>query len=692
MFASKDTLLTRPSGGYTIARSVRFRSSATAYFNRTPASSGSTTTWTFSAWVKLGTIGVARCLFSCGANTSNVTSIDLRADHRIQLYTSTAGGQVASLVWNPNVYRDPSAWYHFVIVADTTNATSTNRYKFYVNNVQVTGISTTPGEDNFGAQNAATNVNSTVAHSLGRKQASANEYFDGYVTEAQLIDGQALTPSSFGSTNAITGVWQPAKYAGTYGTNGFYLNFSDNSNNTATTIGKDYSGNGNNWTPNNISVTAGATYDSMVDSPTVGATSSNYCVLNPLITDPSYPPSSGNLINAVLNNQRANVSTIALPSTGTYVCEMSPYTSSVDICMGICLATTRTQGSTSTVAAGAVGDYLYYQANGNKISSAGSASYGSALAVGDILGIVVDTGAGTITFYKNGTSLGQAYSGLSGTFVFCAVGATAGTNSSVSANFGQRPFSYTYGSAVALNTYNLPASTITNGAAYMAATTYTGNGSTQSISNAVNGVSFQPDWLWVKERSEARSNLVWDSVRGSNLGLITNTTSAESAQPSFTGFLSNGFGVSNTDSSDITNKTAQTYVGWQWKAGGTAVTNTNGSITSTVSAGATQGFSVVTYTGLSSGVSTIGHGLGVAPSMIIVKSRTSADNWFVYHVSTGNTGKLNLNDTSAFGTVAIWNNTSPTSTVFTFNNSTVGSAQNYVAYCFAAVAGYSAFG
>jgi hypothetical protein len=126
---------------------------------------------------------------------------------------------------------------------------------------------------------------------------------DGYLTEINFIDGQALTPSSFGATNTTTGVWGPAKYTGTYGTNGFYLNFSDNSNNTATTIGKDYSGNGNNWTPNNISVTAGATYDSMVDTPTPygtdtgagGTVRGNYCVLNPVAKNSRITAANGNL-------------------------------------------------------------------------------------------------------------------------------------------------------------------------------------------------------------------------------------------------------------------------------------------------------------------------------------------------------------------------------------------------------------
>jgi hypothetical protein len=683
MFASKDTLLTRPSGGYNIARSVRLRSSASGYFSRTPASSGNLTTWTFSAWVKLGTIGVARCLFSCGANTSNVTSIDLRADHRIQLYTSTAGGQVASLVWNPNVYRDPSAWYHFVIVADTTNATSTNRYKFYVNNVQVTGISTTAGEDNFGAQNAATNVNSTVAHSLGRKQASANEYFDGYVTEVNLIDGQALTPSSFGETDSITGVWKPKAYSGTYGTNGFELNFSDNSASTAATIGKDYSGNGNNWTPNNISVTAGVTYDSMVDSPTVGEFSSNYAVLNPLAVDASSPPTITNG-NLAISSTGA-LATIPMP-TGKWYWEATCTSTDADQAVGA--FSTSESGKTSISGASNPTYGFIYQANGNARQNGTVVQTWSTFTNNDILSFTYDASIYQLKAYKNNSLVGTItlttpLSGDSYVPMACCLGG------SFAFNFGQRPFTYTPPTGfVALNTYNLPASTIKNGAAYMAATTYTGNGTSQTITNAGG---FAPDLVWIKGRSYVDSHTLFDTVRGATQSLSSNTTTAEvTRSTALTAFTSTGFTVS---SDTLVNYNANTLVGWQWKAGGTSASNTNGSITSTVSAGATQGFSVVTYTGNGTGTPTIGHGLGVAPAMIIAKTRSTANGWLVYHQSLGATQAIILSGTNAASVGTNWGNTTPTSTVFYVNGANNNiSAATYVAYCFAAVAGYSAFG
>jgi hypothetical protein len=152
----------------------------------------------------------------------------------------------------------------------------------------------------------------STAQRIGSDQVNS-AFFDGYLTECYLIDGQALTPASFGETNPVTGVWQPKKYAGTYGTNGFYLNFSDNSAATAAAIGADYSGNGNNWTPNNISVTAGVTYDSMLDVPTQWADGGNgrgnYAVLNPLDSTGNATLSNANLQGATVgvNGRKATI-------------------------------------------------------------------------------------------------------------------------------------------------------------------------------------------------------------------------------------------------------------------------------------------------------------------------------------------------------------------------------------------------
>jgi hypothetical protein len=234
-------------------------------------------------------------------------------------------------------------------------------------------------------------------------------------------------------------------------------------------------------------------------------------------------------------------------------------------------------------------------------------------------------------------------------------------------------------------TYAIP-----DGRTVMAATTYTGTGANLSVSNAVNGVSFQPDYVWLKSRSAATNNRNYDSVRGSYY-LVSNSTAAEVASGTMA-IQSNGFLV-GTDS-DINNN-GSTYVGWQWKASNaTAVSNTSGTITSSVSANTTAGFSVVTYTGTGANA-TVGHGLGVAPSMIILKQRNAVDYWTVWHTTLGSTGYLLLNSTNGSSTAATyWNSTLPTSSVFSLGSDSRpnGSGTTYVAYCFAAVAGYSAFG
>jgi len=230
------------------------------------------------------------------------------------------------------------------------------------------------------------------------------------------------------------------------------------------------------------------------------------------------------------------------------------------------------------------------------------------------------------------------------------------------------------------------------------ATLYNGNSSTQNIT----GVGFKPDLVWSKARnSNGTPHALFDSVRGVSKLLQSHDTALEQNDGAdLTSFNSDGFGLTHSPLTNITNYTGRTYVAWQWKAGGAAVTNTSGTISSQVSANPTAGFSIVSYTGPGSGGGTVGHGLGVAPSMIIVKNRSAVESWRVGH-SFMNGGSspwsyyMNLNGTGAqVSEASIWNNTAPTSSVFTIANDTAvsGSGNSLVAYCFAPIAGYSAFG
>jgi len=702
MFAAKNELFTRPSG-YTISRSVRLRSSASAYFNRTPASSTNQTTFTWSAWVKRGALGsgVTGTLFYAGGSSSYWFQIRFNADS-LSVVATNSGAATIIDVSTPAVFRDPSAWYHVVMKIDTTQATAANRVIVYVNGVQQTLTITTQI-----SQNQVTSVNTNVIHTLGQLNYATTNYFDGYLTEVNFIDGQALTPSSFGQTNSVTGVWQPIKYTGTYGTNGFYLNFSDNSAATAAAIGKDYSGNGNNWTPNNISVTSGVTYDSMIDSPTVSAASSNYCVWNPALPS-QMAGGSASITNGNLTASDASTS-YGVAAQGSFGVTSGKWywevtASTVGGNYGACgVRLTTVQGTSD-------GAGYFYFSDGQKVTTVfggGATSYGNSYTSGDVIGVALDMDNGKIWFSKNGTwqasgdpaaGTNAAYTGLSGSFSACVGDGQNSTAYVWNATFGQRPFSYTPPSGFkALNTFNLPTPTIVNGATVMAASLYTGTGSSQTISNAVNNVSFQPDWVWIKSRSGATNNELTDSVRGATKSLVSNSTAAEATDTNgLTAFGSTGFTVGSD--TNYNNNTA-TYVAWQWKAGGTSSSNTNGSITSTVSVNATAGFSIATYTGTGANA-TVGHGLGVAPSMIIIKCRDSATDpsWIVGHTGiVMGTGRLILNGTDAnsnAGASSLWNSTAANSSVFSLGtySSVNQNTLRFVAYLFAEVAGFSKFG
>jgi hypothetical protein len=685
------------SSGYNLTNSLRFRSSASAYLNRTFTTPTNNKKWTYSCWIKRGRLSTATLgFFGQQTNSSNRADLYFDANDNLNFYNLVSGTAAPNPQWiTTQVFRDPSAWYHIVVVWDSDNATAGDRTIIYVNGTRITAYSQA-GTVSLGQ---SSQINSANGHSIGRFE-NVPAYFDGYMAEINFIDGQALTPSSFGQTSATTGVWIPKKYTGTYGTNGFYLPFTDNSGATSTTIGKDFSGNGNNWTPNNISVTVGITYDSMTDVPTLtSATAANYATLNPVS-----PLASGSITNANLT---------FTSGAGDAICQGTFGMSSGKWYWEV----TATNVNASLSAIGIIGQppasltvdlrtpsngYCYIS-NGNKGNNNTTSSYGATYTSGDVIGIALDMDAGTLVFYKNNSSQGTAYSSLTGTFTPALSDLSGSSSGAVfDCNFGQRPFSYTPPTGFkALNTFNLPTPTIgatasTQANDYFNAITWTGTGGTRSIT----GVGFQPDFVWAKARSQAYSNIVFDSVRGVGKSLLTDTTGAEATNEAngyISSFDTDGFSSNFSAAANYYfNQSGTTYVAWNWKANGSGSTNTAGTITSTVSANTSAGFSIVTYTGNATIGATIGHGLGVAPSMLIVKQRTGGtEAWQVYHSALGATKYLELNNTNAAGTnINRWNNTAPTSTVFTVYNDTInnGNTNTYVAYCFAQVAGYSAFG
>jgi len=699
-------------GGYNIERSLRFNSADSAYLNRTPASASNRKTWTWSGWIKRSGISSGGILFAArtGAGGTYLTMVLSSVDD----FRMESNSETAYPLYKTNaLFRDPSAWYHFVVALDMTQATSTNRIKVWVNNVLQTTASY-----NVPAQNTDLAVNSTETHLIG--QQASGTYFNGYLTEINFIDGQALTPSSFGETDSATGVWKPKAYSGTYGTNGFYLKFADNSGTTSTTLGKDSSGNGNNWTPNNFSVTAGAGNDSLVDSPTPygtdtgvgGEVRGNYATWNPLDKNSNGSLLNGNLDNSNSSANNAGVrSTFALPSSEKWYAELRVNTStsgSVALGFGFATASADLAGSVD----GANKYDIYGSSSGSIFSNTSTVTSSlGAFTAGDILQIAYDGATGKAWLGKNNTwynstggTTGNPAAGTNQTFTFTTQMFLYSYyyNVSGSLNCGQRAFAYTAPSGFkALCTQNLPTPTIgatstTQANDYFNTILYNGNGNT---GQTVTGVGFQPDFLWLKNRNQAGGyyHCLFDSVRGAGYRLKSNATDAEAnATAIMSAFTSDGFTFPAGQGNTIENDSAGTYVAWNWKANGAGSSNTAGTITSTVSANTTSGFSIVTYTGTNASGATVGHGLGAVPAMIIIKNRSSAEAWPVYHAyntSAPETDYLVLNTTAATADATTpWNDTLPTSTVFTLGNWNAlnENGSNHVAYCFAPVAGYSA--
>lgn len=679
MFAAKDALLTRPSGGYVIPRSLRFRSSASAYLNRTFGTPTANLTWTYSVWIKRGKLSAAQEIFSCAADND----IYFGSSDTVSFFKNGVGVVATST----QVFRDPSAYGHFVF---NSNGTTVNGY---YNGSTTAFISYTGTLPNF---------NSAAIHTIAKAYAGT-QYLDGYMAETYFVDGQALSPTSFGATNATTGVWAPIKYAGTYGANGFHLDF--NSYATTAALGTDTSGNGNTWTVNNISVTAGATYDSMIDVPTVGTTGSNYCVFNPLDNvSSSNALTEGNLkVGNAAAAHYGSRGTMALPTSGKFYWESTLGTTIGASNAGSMCGVATAAAALNIYPNGTTGTYTFYSSGAPAIIANGvlgaSLSPAPTLNAGALIQTAYDAATGKVwlgvanVWYQSSGAVGGDPAAGTGQTATCS-----GTvypycelySNSAQFNFGQRPFTYTPPTGYsALNTYNLPTPTILKGNTVMDATLYTGTGASLSVTNAAG---FQPDLVWVKSRSAATDHAWYDSVRGVQKQIESNTTTAETTETTgLTAFGSTGFTVGALAQM---NTSAATYVGWQWKGSGTTVSNTTGSITSTVCVNPTAGFSVLTYTG--TGVAaTIGHSLGVAPSLIIVKPRSAAGDWISYTNPTGAGNFLLLNTTAASAASATkWNNTTPTSSVFSVgvDLTTNTLTTTYVAYCFAPIAGYSAFG
>ena len=692
---------------YEIEQSLRFNSADSAYLNRTFGSAGNRKTWTWSGWVKLGLLTSTRPLFAAyiGSGSTDNQFFSLYIENGLL----RASGYSTAYLTSTAIHRDPSAWYHIVCAVDTTSATANDRIRFYVNGAQLTAFNSRSNP----SQNADLGINQAAQHQLGQN-GGFGSYFDGYLSEVNFIDGSALDPEDFGEYDD-SGVWRPIQYAGSYTGNSFYLKFQSSG------IGTDSSGLSNTWTANNFT-TSGTGTDVMSDTPT-----NNFATVSPLNVNVSNVLSDGNLtLNLNSSVAYKPTSTIAIPSSGKFYFEGTIQGGNSQTApdrahyFGL---NESFPGSFSTKLIG-----WFSQGSPQIFTGSGSTSgaSGSGFVNGDVLQCAVDATTGKVWMGRNNTwystaanTNGDPAGGTneSATLVagtqyhsFTSLGLDSGVTGGYYINFGQRPFAYTPPSGFnTLSTANLPTPDIADGSQYFNTVTYTGTANSPGSTQSVSGVGFAPDLVWIKRRENANSHHWTDIVRGAAKYIQSNVTDAEvttNVNGNLSSFDSDGFTCTYGSSvGSLTCQNGGSYVAWCWDAGGSGSSNTAGSITSTVSANPSAGFSIVSYTGTLSGtpgtMPTVGHGLGVTPQLVISKSRNNggieSGNWFVWHASAGTGNWLRLNTTAAAASISASGGgtmVAPTDTVFStpyISGSNISGA-TYVAYCFTEVEGYSKFG
>lgn len=662
------------ASGYNIQRSLRLRSAASGYLTRTPGSSGNRDLLTFFTWVKRGSLG-SQTIFDAFSDANNRTNFTFNSNNTISLFTATGGSVVLNKASN-RVFRDVGAWMALTLQINTANSA----YRVWVGEEEITswGTNTVP------AAGTDTWFNHNVAHNIGRYGGASN-YLDGYMAETILVEGQALDYTSFLAQDPNTGVWVPKRYTGTYGTRGFYLDYSDNSGATSTTIGADRSGNGNNWTPSGISVTAGVTNDSLTDTPTNfgtdtglgGEVRGNYATLNPLWLNSNITLASGSLqaSSSYTTDNAPAFATAPIPRSGKWVIEATITASSPNSgssIIGLWPMTTFpgiANGVRGPQQTGGVG----YRADGQKEVSGLASAYGASYTTNDTIRCEVDMDAGTptATYFKNGSSQGSINLTAGVEYLFCTdMRSSSGTYTAVF-NFGQRAFANTASAGFkALCTQNFPDPAIKKPSNYFDINLRSGTGSAFSVS----GKAFSPDLIWVKGRSGATDHAVYDTARGVQNDLATNSTGAETTQAQgVTAFNSDGFSAGTLAK---LNTNAATYVDWMWEEG------------------VVPGLDIVPFTGPSgAGNVAVNHNLGVVPAMFLVKTRSATAGWWMNHKALANqTDKyLELGSTAAVGTLA-WG-AAPTSTQITVASGFVlTTSASCVAYVFAEVPGFSKFG
>ena len=373
--------------GYDVANSLRFNDDSQDFLNRTLGTPTNNKKWTYSAWLKKSS-QTDMIMFSCGANNNDRGLIYFNNSGDLNIYGATSGSGTYYLATN-RLFRDNSAWSNIVISYDSTQSTSTNRIKIYVNGVQETSLSQTT----YPAENHNSYFNSAIRHDIsGRMPISSDYLYNGYMAEVCFIDGLQLTPTSFGEFDEDSGIWKPIDVSGlTFGTNGFYLDFEDSS-----ALGNDAAGS-NNFTVNNLTA---------IDQSTDTCTN-NFATWNALFRKGTLTPafSNGNL-TSTFDNGGANE--FALTSfgadTGKWYAEVkwiSAHGNGATATGILDMAYTGTADPNN-----AVTNAFGYFGSGTKNVSGSASSYGASYGAGDIIGIALNCDDNQVTFYKNGASQG----------------------------------------------------------------------------------------------------------------------------------------------------------------------------------------------------------------------------------------------------------------------------------------------
>ena len=711
-------------GGIQIERSVRLWSqegaqpnSGAVYFSRTGFGNSTTRTKaTLSFWMKLTEDDYGHSLFVTGYSGSGGSQSGLIMTRNTSGYFVSENQNNAPLwrITSTTQLNDATAWYHFVISVDTTQGTNSDRVKIYINGVQDPNATQSHG---WPSQNLETrffkdNFRWGAADGNGNPSSNARVYF----ADIHGIDGTAYNVTDFGYFESQTGLWKPKKFTGSYGSKGFHLEFKDNSSTTA--LAYDTSGNANHFTSNNFSVASGISNDSMLDTPT-----NNWCIWNDHTEVSDITLSEGNLKAVSGADSWPAIFGTHGASGGKWYYEAI---GADNTRWGLGWSTEEFKSGTSNTFS--VGHFAYSQdpltlyQDGSNVAINGTPAF----TTGDVLQIATDIDAGKTWFGINNTwvnasngSAGDPAAGTNPTITFSEKGQKhypkmINNLGNVSVNFGQQGFTYTPPDGFqALNSKTLAtvnAAGVVRPQRHFETLIYDGDG---SASRDITGLEFRPDLVWIKNRSQASTHSWQDSIIGfgDDKTLRVDTSNALDTNGNLYGYvnhtLPNGFNVnggSDHGSSRVNSSSSGAkHVAWCWKAGGAAVSNTDGDITSSVSVNEEAGFSIATYTGsTASGALTVGHGLGKKPAWVIIKRRDSSGEWIIGHQGL-TTNAFQNNKFLKFSTNGTFTNSlvfgaEPTTTVtqiVTDGNagaSNLTSSGTYVMYSWAEIPGYSKFG